>query len=68
MLDSVYASDASGLGTSPQRELRSGLSGLGGRPVLHPAWRPDEDEADFRTRAERGFRRPQLPAAVASFR
>jgi hypothetical protein len=21
------------------RELRSGLTGLGGRPVLHPAWR-----------------------------
>ena len=21
------------------RELRSGLSGLGGRPALHPAWR-----------------------------
>jgi hypothetical protein len=26
-------------GFSVTRELRSGLTGLGGRPVLHPAWR-----------------------------
>jgi hypothetical protein len=24
---------------SASRELRSGLTGLGGRPALHPAWR-----------------------------
>lgn len=25
------------------REPRSGFSGFGGRPSLHPAWRDDED-------------------------
>ena len=26
------------------REMRSGLSGFGSRPRLHPAWRSPEDE------------------------
>lgn len=39
----VWAEDAHEL-----REPRSGLSGFGGRPVLHPAWRePEEATVDL---------------------
>ena len=37
----IYTEDRSShldRGSEPMRELRSGLSGLGGRPTLHPAW------------------------------
>lgn len=39
MFETAYGHAPHGAGDSTVREPRSGFSGFGGRPSLHPAWR-----------------------------
>lgn len=48
MFGTTYGYASHGAADSTMREPRSGLSGFGGRPSLHPAWR-DEDAATANT-------------------
>lgn len=42
MFETIYGHRPHGAGDSTMREPRSGFSGFGGRPSLHPAWRDDD--------------------------
>lgn len=49
MFETSYGHMPHGPSGSTMREPRSGLSGFGGRPSLHPAWRDrDAPEVDAR--------------------
>lgn len=49
------------------RESRSGLSGFGGRPVLHPAWRtPEREDRVVDLLASRIRRQQARPRSIAA--
>lgn len=49
MFETIYGHRPHRAANSTMREPRSGLSGFGGRPSLHPAWR-DEDAGESAAR------------------
>jgi len=49
MFETAYGHSPHGSLDSSMREPRSGFSGFGGRPSLHPAWRDDAANTNAQT-------------------